>query len=113
MIILILNIDTLFLCRENFKQANIFLFLCLLVNHRANQHYSKTHVCLCASARIIWDVRNSRKASNRMTACICWEAKNYRDVNNKSNFTVIRVTYDLGGGEVIYRLVPLWGILFI
>jgi hypothetical protein len=91
MIILILNMDTFSLYRENFKQANIFFyFYC--------QHNSKMCACLCASARSIRVGRNSRKASNIMTASICREAKNYRD---------------LVRGEVKYRLASLWGILFI
>ncbi len=101
---------TLSLYKESFKRANIFLFLCVLVNRRACQRNSKMHTCLCASARSIRDGRNSRKASNIITGSICREAKNYRDVNN---LTVIRVISDLGVGEVIFRLAPLRGILFI
>jgi hypothetical protein len=40
-----------------------------------------------------------------MTASICWEAKNYRDVNNNSNRAYLILAEA--------RLAPLWGILFI
>ena len=41
--------NTLPYTRKNFKPANIFVFLCLLVNRTACQHNNKMHACLCAS----------------------------------------------------------------